>query len=590
MNSPHTAQRERNTTQSLLRVALNLLNRLHITDKHVVYLWAVIVGILGACMALLFEVAVEGVQWVLTGAYASSRVAVFSSLDTWHRIFVPAVGGMLAGLTLLFTHKFIPVKSTEYMEALSLGNGIIPARPSLLQSLSAILSIASGAAIGKEGPLVQTAAVAASTIGQRWKMSAPRLRLMVGCGAAAGITAAFHAPLAASLFVSEIVLGTLTINILAPLLISSCTSFLILQMLSRQKPIYEASFTSFGDIREILLCVVLAAVAAVAAKGWLVLLKSSRKLLNGKRQLLPLRLALAGLFVGVLSCYYPHVVGNGAEIISGLVGQIFSPEQALIFLVLKVAAVVVVFGCGTVGGALTPSLMNGALIGFLFSCVLTWLGVPGDHAVAYSMVGMAAFFTTASNAPLTSLMLVVEFTMAGSMIFPLIIAVVCSHAMSRLLNAKSMYHDSLAYGPRSAFDKPLKEVTLRDIARKSPPVVRPGDKFGQIASILLRNPGQNVFVEGKDERFLGTILAQDVMDFAKSEYLADTVIAVDVMRDDLPALTSDMNLPDALGVFTRSDQDSLVMVNPVDNHVKGVVTKNDLYQVISEIMKREKVD
>lgn len=572
-----------------LRFAVELLYRLHITDKHVVYLWAIFAGALGAGVALFFEFAVEFVQRMLTGAEGISRVAVFAGLDDWHRLVVPVAGGLLAGLTLLFAHKFFPVKSTEYMEAVSLGNGVMPARPSLIQSLSAIFSIASGAAIGKEGPLVQMAAVAASTVGQRWNMSAPRLRLMVGCGATAGITAAFHTPLAACLFVSEIVFGTLTISILAPLLIAGSTSFLILHLLSKQKPIYEASFASFGNISEILLCILLAVIASCGAKGWLVLLKTSRKYLNGRREWLPVRLALAGLFVGALACYYPYVVGNGAEVITGLVQKVFTPDQALIFLVLKVVAVAVVFGCGTVGGALTPSLMNGALIGFLFSSVLTFLGVPGDHAVAYSMVGMAAFFATASNAPLTSLFLVLEFTMAGNMIFPLMIGVVCSYAMSRVLKAKSMYHDSLAYGPRSAFDKSLKELTLKDIARKSPQVVAMEDKFGMIASILLRNPGQNIFVEGKDKEFMGTILASDVMQFAKSESLANMVIAMDVMREDIPGLPSDMSLPDALAIFTRVGEDSFALLNPVNGRMNGVVNKNDLYQVISEIMKREKL-
>lgn len=573
-----------------LRIAVDLLQKFRITDRHVVYLWAVVVGILGAGMALLFEYSVEFIQWALTGLKDGGRVDIFRELDDWHRILVPAAGGLLAGSVLLFRHRFIPTKYTEYMEALSLGNGVIPVRPSLLQSLSAIFSISSGAAIGKEGPLVQASAVAASTMGQALKMSAPRLRLMVSCGAAAGMTAAFHTPLAACLFVSEIVLGTLTISTLAPLLISACTGFLILHIMGKQSPIYESSFTAFGDVWQILLCVLLSVLAACAAKGWLMILKVSRKYLNGKRRWLPLRLMAAGLFVGILACYYPEVVGNGAEIISGLIQKLYTPEQSLVFLTIKVVAVAVVFGCGTVGGALTPSLMIGALLGFLFSNVLRAAGVPGDHAIAYTMVGMAAFFTTAANAPLTSLMLVLEFTMAGNMIFPLMIAVVCSYGMSWVLNARSMYSDSLTQGPRSAFDKPLGEVTLRDIARVSPELVNPGDKFGVIASQLLRNPGENLFVKSPNGSLLGTILAEDIAQFARTEELAEAVIAVDVMREDIPSLPSNMGLPEALAVFTHTRRlDSLAMVNPVDGKVSGVVNKNDLYQVISEIMKREKL-
>ena len=128
------------------------------------------------------------------------------------------------------------------------------------------------------------------------------------------------------------------------------------------------------------------------------------------------------------------------------------------------------------GGALTPSLTIGSVFGFLFSAALTQMGVPGEHAIAYSLVGMAAFFTTAANAPITSLVLVVEFTMAGQMMFPLIIGVLVSYGTARLTKAQSMYHDSLAFGPRSTFDKPLAQVQLQDVARKDPPVVHPLDK------------------------------------------------------------------------------------------------------------------
>lgn len=572
-----------------LRFAVELIHKLHIQERHFVYLWAMAIGVAGAAMALLFEGATESVQWLLTGEDAPSRVAVFDSLSDWRRIVVPVAGGLLAGLTLLFTHKYVPARATEYMEAVSLGSGVIPVKPSLLRSLSAIFSIASGAAIGKEGPLVQTAAVAASTIGQKFKLSPPRLRLMVACGAAAGITTAFHAPLGACLFVSEIVLGTLSINILAPMLIASSTSFLLMHLLGRQRAIYEASYAAFGDVNQILLCVVLAIVAACAAKGWLVLLKTSRRYLNGKRQWLPLRLMGAGLFVGLIACSTPYVVGNGAETIAGLVQHLFSVDQALYLLVIKVVAVAVVFGCGTVGGALTPTLMIGGMLGFLFSHILTVLGVPGDHAVAYTMIGMAAFFTTATNAPLTSLVLVVEFSMAGNLIFPLIIAVVCSYAMSIVLKAESMYHDSLAYGPRTAFDKHLADANVGDIARQIFARVSPGDRFGAIASIILKNPGENLLVENKTGRFMGIIQPEDVLPFAKSATLADTVIAMDVMRDDVPTLEPGMNLPEALGCFTRSNMDSLPIVDPATKHPSGVVTKSDLYQVLSEIMKREKL-
>ena len=237
---------------------------------------------------------------------------------------------------------------------------------------------------------------------------------------------------------------------------------------------------------------------------------------------------------------------------------------------------------GTVGGALTPSLTIGSVCGFLFSAALTQLGVPGDHAIAYSLVGMAAFFTTAANAPITSLVLVVEFTMAGQMMFPLIIGVLVSYGMARLTKAQSMYHDSLAFGPRSTFDKPLAQVQLQDVARKDPPVVHPLDKFGTIAAMLIKNPAQPIFVTSPAGKYLGSVVAEDVAAFARNKELAQAVLAMDVLRSDMPT--------EALGIFSRPHcAESLALVNPNNDLLLGVVNKTDLYLVLSEIMRREKL-
>ena len=116
-------------------------------------------------------------------------------------------------------------------------------------------------------------------------------------------------------------------------------------------------------------------------------------------------------------------MGNGQALITGLVHEDYGTREALVLLLVKVSAVAVVFGCGTVGGAMTPTLYVGSMVGFIFSTVLTSLGMEGNHTVAYAMVGMASFFAVAAQAPLTALVMVVEFSMSGQMIYPLLIGV-----------------------------------------------------------------------------------------------------------------------------------------------------------------------
>ena len=491
----------------------------------------------------------------------------------------------------MFTQRFVPAKATEYMEAVALGNGYVPPKPSLLRSLSAVFSIGSGASIGREGPLVQSAAVVGSALGRFFHLSAPRLRLVVACAAASGMSAAFHTPLAGGLFVSEIVLGALTIDFLAPLLVASCAGYFTMGLFHEPAPIYQLQQeVSLTGNQHVLWCVLLGCLASLLASLWLLVLKKSRQYLNGKRHWLPVRLMAAGMLVGVIAIFYPEIVGNGKNIITALIHYEFDTTKAAILLALKICTVAIVFGVGTVGGALTPSLTIGSVFGFLFSAALTQMGVPGEHAIAYSLVGMAAFFTTAANAPITSLVLVVEFTMAGQMMFPLIIGVLVSYGTARLTKAQSMYHDSLAFGPRSTFDKPLAQVQLQDVARKDPPVVHPLDKFGTIASMLIKNPAQPIFVTSPAGKYLGSVEAEDVAAFARNKELAQAVLAMDVLRNDMPTLPADMHLPEALGIFSRPHcGESLALVNPDNDHLLGVVNKTDLYLVLSEIMRREKL-
>lgn len=209
----------------------------------------------------------------------------------------------------------MPGQATEYMEAMSIGNGLIKFRASALKVFSAAWSIASGAAIGKEGPIIQSSALIASAVGQRLHVSIPRLRLLVGCGAAAGFTTAFHAPFAGCLFVSEIIIGTVSMDILAPLLIASCTGFAMLHLLGDPAPLYSSPFESFTVFSQSLWCIALGVAAAVAARGWVSLLDVATRYLNGRQSLLPLRLMAAGL-----------VVGGAGGFLSGGGGQRAGPD------------------------------------------------------------------------------------------------------------------------------------------------------------------------------------------------------------------------------------------------------------------------
>ena len=173
-----------------------------------------------------------------------------------------AVGGALAGTVLVFGEKLTRTQSsTDYMEAIVIGTGRVPGRASLVKTAAALFSIGSGGSIGREGPLVQLAAVVASRFGRWRQLTPPKQRLLVACGAAAGIASAYNAPIAGSFFVAEIILGTIAMESLGPLVAASVTAALTMKFLTNAHQLYEVprfTLTSPWEIPPFLLLGLLA--------------------------------------------------------------------------------------------------------------------------------------------------------------------------------------------------------------------------------------------------------------------------------------------------------------------------------------------
>jgi CIC family chloride channel protein len=229
--------------RSLLRLKFWLAEHLRLSERQLTLIWAGLIGVLGALASDGFRKASELLQYVATGS-SSAIITSFVGLTWWQRLTVPIAGGLLAGLTLWFGNRlFASVRqktTTDYMEAIVVGSGNISVRASVVKSVSALFSISTGTSIGREGPLVQLSSLAASLVSRILKMPIPQRRHLVACGAAAGIACAYRAPIAASLFVAEIILGTVAVESLGPLILASVVAAFVSQFLSGGEPLYKS--------------------------------------------------------------------------------------------------------------------------------------------------------------------------------------------------------------------------------------------------------------------------------------------------------------------------------------------------------------
>jgi CIC family chloride channel protein len=222
-----------------LALRLTLQRRFRIADWQATLLWSIAAGALGALATELFRRALYGVDWLLFGSGAS-LVGIAVGLPWWVRMAVPTCGGLVAGLLLMVAKRTAVQKATsDYMEAIVLGDGRIPAAQTLARSASSLVSIASGASIGREGSMVQLAALCTSLLGGMFHFSADRLRLLVACGAAAGLTAAYSAPIAGAFFVAEVVLGSIAMESVGPIMVASVVANITMRNFPGYQPPYE---------------------------------------------------------------------------------------------------------------------------------------------------------------------------------------------------------------------------------------------------------------------------------------------------------------------------------------------------------------
>jgi len=429
-------------------------------------------GVLGAGATILFR---EGIHVFerLAGSQEGGLVLLAEGLASWQRILYPTLGGLAAGTLLTLGGRLRGCATTDYMAAVAAGDGCISVRHSLVKGGSSLLSVASGGSIGREGAMVQLAAMTTSALGRLTRLAQDDLRLLVAAGAAAGLASAYNAPLAATLFVAEIVLGSIALEHIGPLVVAAVIANVTVHELLGYAPAYVIPAFSLVSGWELGIYLVLGVAAGHLAPLFLRLLERSSRLFARLPLPVPARLGLGGLVVGLISVYEPQVWGNGYSVVNSLLHAPWAWQALATVLLLKLLATAATYGSGAVGGVFTPTLFVGALLGALLGTLVEGL-LPGETGgpSAYAVVGMGALLAGATHAPLMSILMVYEMTQDYQLVLPLMLAVVSAHySARRYASVRPMYAESLL--PR----QPDAHAEMgREPAPSAPPV--PGTGLG----------------------------------------------------------------------------------------------------------------
>ncbi|MDU3788613.1 MAG: voltage-gated ClC-type chloride channel ClcB, partial [Serratia marcescens] len=282
---------------------------------------AVFIGVAAALAVWLFHRSMIGLEWLLLGNADGSLVAAAAALPGWRRALTPALGGLAAGLLLYMHQRYRhqrPAAPTDYMEAIETGNGKLDTGASLVKCLASLLVVSSGSAIGREGAMILLAALVGSLFAQRFTHE-KEWKLWVACAAAAGMASAYHAPLAGSLFIAEILFGTLMLASLGPVVIAAVSALLMTNLLNGgQAPLYLVTPLAAPLPTQYLLMALVGVVAGAGGPLFLWLMTATGHAFRSLRLKPPLQLALGGLIVGLLSLLFPQVWGNGYSVVQAL--------------------------------------------------------------------------------------------------------------------------------------------------------------------------------------------------------------------------------------------------------------------------------
>jgi CIC family chloride channel protein len=390
--------------------------------------WAICIGLVSGFSSIGVRFGFLALQWVSV-QHGGTLPAAAATLSPLHRMLIPACGGLLAMLVLrVARHYSGSADPVDYVQAVRFRGGRIPLISTVWRTASSACSIATGAAVGREGSMIQFAAAISSWLAERFPVLRFSIPRQVACGVAAGVAAAYQAPIAGAFFSLEIVLGEWRWPDLLPIMLASSTSWLATSQLVGTGPLFHAMDLS-GFLEQDLWVLPLALILALAGPAYQALLRSLRFIAGW-----PLALLWGGLAVGLASMLAPAVWGNGDVALSE---ALRTPTTAAIstVLILRLIATTICVGAGTVGGVFTPTLFAGAAAGAIFAHL-----VNAPHPVLLVVVGMGAFLAAVTHAPLMASFMIVELTGAWHALPIAIILNLLACFISRRLSPRSLYH------------------------------------------------------------------------------------------------------------------------------------------------------
>ncbi|WP_043835794.1 chloride channel protein [Muricoccus aerilatus] len=541
------------------------------TEPGLVVLGAV-VGIASGAVAASMSGIAQGLHTLLFGPEVTHGLSALRDIDPDLALLMPAAGGLLLGLINLGLARWHPRVPVDPIEANALHGGRMALQDGAVVAGQNLVSNGFGASVGLEAGYTQVAGAVASRTGILFGLRRGDLRVLVGCGAAGAIAAAFDAPLTGAFYAFELVIGTYTIASLAPVITSAVVATLVARLVHGQTYVVQpggVASPGWDGYALALLLALMAALAAIALMRGVSLVEAVLKRVVRPSWLRP---AAGGLAVGLLALLSPGVLSAGHGALHLAFNTEGTARAALLLLLLKALASAISLGAGFRGGLFFASLLLGALLGKVVAAAINLAGLGLVDPLLLAVVGMSAFGTAVIGAPLAMTFLALEttgnFQVAGAV---LIAVVVTGLAVRRLFGysfATWRFH-LRGEGIRSAHDVGwLRELTVGRMMRRDLRTIAADTRISAFRRDFPLGSAERVIALDEAGRYAGIVLV------AEAHAAPDeTEPLATILHHREAALLPAMNAKEAMAAFDAAEAEAMAVIDGVESRrVLGLLT------------------
>jgi len=424
-----------------------VFHRLHPSPETLLLILSLVIGGVTGAGVVTFHYLIHLIHTLML----EDLMGVISKAGSWTLACIPTLGGVVIGLMRWWFRDFGPnmsslIAATRGLQELS------PLKP-ITKMVAASVSLGTGASLGPEAPSVEIGANFGMLLAQVLQLSPERQRLLLGAGAAAGLSAGFNSPIAGVFFALEVVLGsTFATSSVSVVLLAAVVSALIAQICLGAQPAFALPVYDVRSPLELPFYMGLGLLASLVSLAYTEAIQLAERCFQGKvrgfawlgRLPRPIHPIIGGVCVGLVALQLPQILGVGYETVQAMLQDVkFSLPLLLILLFVKLGVTAISLGSGLVGGIFAPAMFLGASLGSAYGLFLAMVPVLSDRVAgppAYAMVGMAAVLAGSARAPLTAILLMFELTRDYRIVLPLMAAVGLSVWLVEYVNHRSAAH------------------------------------------------------------------------------------------------------------------------------------------------------